>query len=218
MRDHYLKQLQDIQDDLLRMGSRVEHAVADSLKAMERWDTSMAQRVIADDRDVDAGQLRIEEAILQIIATQAPVARDLRMLVATSGIAAELERCGDYATGIAKRVDRCLRAPAQVDAPIELHRMGTLAQTMLHTCLDAFVRLDAALARSLAAQDEQVDALEEQVVEMLLSVARVDPIRLDCVIALLDVAHMLERMADRATNIGERVIFIVTSTNEELNQ
>lgn len=217
MREHYTKQLQQVHDDLLRMGSRVEHAVADALKALDRWDADLAQRVIAEDHEIDAARTQIEELVLQVIAMQQPVARDLRTLLATIAIAAELERMGDYASRVAKRVQRHLRAPAPVEAPAELHRMGTIAQRMLHTSLDAFVRLDAELAHSLVADDEKVDALEDQVVSLLLGQARDEPAKLDAVYLLLDVAQALERMADRATNISERVIFICTSANVELN-
>lgn len=217
MREHYSKQLQQVHDDLLRMGSRVEHAVADALKALDRWDTDLAQRVVADDREIDAIRTSIEENVLHVIATQQPVATDLRTLLATIAIGAELERMGDYAKGIAKRVERALRAPVLVEVPAELHHMGTLAQNMLRTSLDAFVRLDAALARSLVLEDEKVDNLDDVVVAALLSQAREDTSKLDGVYGMLEVAHALERMADRTTNIAERVVFICTSANEELN-
>jgi phosphate transport system protein len=153
-----------------------------------------------------------------LLAIQQPVlATDLRTLNATIAIAGELERAGDYAKGIAKRVERCLRAPALLEPPAGLHRMGALAQNMLHTTLDAFVRLDVALARSLANEDERVDELEDQVVAEVMDAARQDPAKLDCAIYLLDVAHTLERLADRTTNIAERVIFIATNVVEELN-
>lgn len=218
MRDRYLRQLKLVHDDLLRMGSRVEHALANAMRALETWDTSLAQQVIRDDAEIDLARTAIEEAVLELLAVQQPVlATDLRMLNATTAIAGELERMGDYAKGTAKRVSRCLGAPALLDTPPGLHRMGALAQSMLHTSLDAFVRLDVGLARSLAAEDERVDQLEDQVVAELMSAAHQDPSRLDCAIYLLDVAHTLERLADRTTNIAERVIFIATSLTEQLN-
>jgi len=219
MRDRYLRQLKLVHDDLLRMGSRVEHALADAMRALENWDTSLAQHVIAGDQEIDETRTEIEEAVLELLATQQPVlATDLRTLNATIAIAGELERAGDYAKGIAKRVERCLRAPTLIETPAGLHRMGALAQAMLHTCQDAFVRLDVNLARSLATEDERVDELEDQVVAELLQAARQDPTKLDCAISMLDVAHTLERLADRTTNIGERVIFIATSVTEQLNK
>src|SRR5690349_16498574 len=129
MRDRYLKQLKLVHDDLLRMGSRVEHALAHAMRALETWDTGLAQRVVVEDQEIDAARTAIEEAVLELLATQQPVlATDLRMLNATIAIAGELERTGDYAKGIAKRVGRCLRAPALLDTPSGLHRMGALAQ------------------------------------------------------------------------------------------
>jgi phosphate transport system protein len=218
MRERYLRQLKLVHDDLLRMGSRVEHALADAMRALATWDTALAQQVIVGDREIDTSRTAIEEEVLELLATQQPVlATDLRMLNATIAIASELERAGDYAKGIAKRVERCLRAPVLLDPPAGLHRMGELAQAMLHASLDAFVRTDVALARSLASEDERVDQLEDQVVEKLMDAARQDPSKLDCAIYLLDVAHTLERLADRTTNIAERVIFIATNVTEELN-
>lgn len=218
MRDRYLKQLKLVHDDLLRMGSRVEHALAHAMRALETWDTDLAQRVVREDAEIDAARTAIEEVVLELLATQQPVlGTDLRMLNATVAIVGELERMGDYAKGIAKRVGRCLRAPVLCETPAGLHRMGTLAQSMLHTSLDAFVRLDVHLARSLAAEDERVDELEDQVVAELMNAARTEPARLDCAISMLDVAHTLERLADRTTNIAERVIFIATNVTEQLN-
>lgn len=218
MRDRYLRQLKLVHDDLLRMGSRVEHALANAMRALETWDTSLAQRVISGDTEIDEARTAIEEAILELLATQQPVlATDLRTLNATIAIAGELERAGDYAKGIAKRVERCLRAPSLIETPPGLHRMGALAQAMLHTSQDAFVRLDVNLARSLAREDERVDELEDQVVEVLMQAARNDGSKLDCAICMLDVAHTLERLADRTTNIAERVIFIATNVTEQLN-
>lgn len=218
MRDRYLRQLKLVHDDLLRMGSRVEHALADSMRALANWDIDLARRVIAGDSEIDAARSAIEEAVLDLLATQQPVlATDLRMLNATIAITGELERAGDYAKGIAKRVERCLRAPVLIEPPPGIFRMGTLAQAMLHTTLDSFVRLDVPLARSLASEDERVDELEDQVVAELMLAARADSNKLDCAIYLLDVAHTLERLADRTTNIAERVIFIATNVIEQLN-
>ncbi|NWG22432.1 MAG: phosphate signaling complex protein PhoU [Chloroflexi bacterium] len=217
MREHYNKELQQVHDDLLRMGSRVEHQLADAVKALDRLDTALAQEVIARDREIDAARTAIEDHVLELMATQQPVATDLRSLMAAIAIATELERAADYAKGIAKKVERCLQTPSLIESPIELHRLGTLTQTMLHTSLDAFVQLDVTLARSLGEQDEKVDALEDEVVAMLTAIARQEPRKIDCALLLIDVAHVLERLADRTTNIGERVIFIATSKVEELN-
>lgn len=218
MRDRYIKQLKTVHDDLLRMGSRVEHSLADAIRALETWDTSLADHVIAGDKEIDAARTVIEESVQNVLVTQQPVlATDLRTLNATVAIAGELERAGDYAKGIAKRVGRCLRAPELIELPNGMSRLGEYAQHMLNASLDSFVRLDVNLARTLAFEDERVDELEEQVSADLLNIARNEPRKLDCVINLLDVAHTLERVADRSTNIAERVIFIATNQTESLN-
>jgi phosphate transport system protein len=217
MRVHFLKQLQQVNDDLLRMGSRVEHAIADVRQVLETRDTDMAQRIIAGDREIDAARSAIEEQVLDLIAMQQPVATDLRRLLAAIAIANELERAADYAKGIAKRVIRGVAQDRLVDTPPQLRQMATLALGMMNTSLDAFIRTDVTLARSLADRDGEVDELEDEVAAQLRSLAKQDPSRLDAVLDWLDVAHVLERLADRATNIGERVIFIATNQNEELN-
>ncbi len=218
MRDHYIKQLQSVHDDLLRIGSRVEHQLADAIKALERLDVVLAREVIARDREIDAARTSVDERVFELIATQQPVATDLRSLLAAVAIAGELERAADYAKGIAKKVERSLQTPMIIEVPIELHRLGTLVQNMLHICLDAFVQLDVTLARSLGERDQEVDALEDRVVAMLKDIARQDPRTLDCALLLIDTAHVLERLADRTTNIAERVIFIATAKAEEINQ
>ena len=218
MRARYLKQLQLIHDDLLQMGNRVEYALAAAMDALTNWDISRAQHVIAADLEIDAARAMIEEAVLEVLAIQQPVlATDLRTLTATIAIAGELERAGDYAKGIAKRVGRCLETPSIVDPPTKLQQMSLLAQAMLQAGLDAFVRRDVDLARSLAGEDERVDALEDQVIDELMNIVRQDSSRLDCAIQLLDITHTLERVADRTTNIAERVIFIATGLTEQLN-
>lgn len=219
MRDRYVKQLKTVHDDLLRMGSRVEHSLADAMRALETWDTTLAEHVIAGDKEIDVARTSIEEAVQNLLATQQPVlATDLRTLNATVAIAGELERAGDYAKGIAKRVGRCLRAPELIETPGGLHRLGEYSQHMLNAALDSFVRLDVNLARSLSQEDERVDELEDQVSAELLNTARANPGTLDCVINLLDVTHTLERVADRSTNIAERVVFIATNQTEALNR
>src|ERR1051325_11329357 len=116
MRDRYLKQLKLVHDDLLRMGSRVEHVLANAMRALAHWDTGLAREVVAGDQEIDLARTAIEEAVLDLLATQQPVlATDLRTLNATIAIVGELERAGDYAKGIAKRVGRCLQTSSVID-------------------------------------------------------------------------------------------------------
>lgn len=217
MRAHFDSQIQQVHDDLLRMGSRVEHALIAVNQTLETRNTQLARQVIANDHEIDAARAAIEEHVLDLIAMQQPVATDLRRLLAMIAIGNELERAADYAKAIAKRVIRGVSYEQMVDPPANLRQMGTIALGMLNTSLDAFVRADIALARSLATRDEEVDALEDEVNAQLRDLARQNPSCLDAVLAWLEVAHVLERLADRATNIGERVIFIATNEAEELN-
>src|SRR5262249_16156377 len=153
---------------------------------------SLARHVIAGDQEIDDARNAIEEAVLELLATQQPVlATELRTLNATIAIAGELERGGDYTKGIARRVERCLSAPTLIEGPRGLNRMGTGGEEMVHICLDSFVRLDVQMARSLASEDERVDELEDQIVAELMNVARHDPNKLDCAMYLIDVAHTL---------------------------
>jgi phosphate transport system protein len=218
MREHFLQQLRSLQEDVLRLGSQVELALKNATQALREWDTSLAQQVVSGDRDIDGATLALEEKALRLLATQQPVlATDLRAVSALNSITAELERMGDYAKGIAKRVQRCVSAPQLLEVPPSLFQMAERAQVMLHTCLDAYMRQDVDLAHSLAVEDEQVDELEDQVKAQLLTAVRADIAVLETAIELMGITHNIERLADRTTNIGERIIFVATSHMEELN-
>ncbi len=217
MRAHYGRQLQHLNEELLRMGSRVEHALKTVGTLLENPDTDLARRVIVEDREIDDARSAIEEHVLDIIAMQQPVATDLRQVLAVIAIANELERAADYTKGIAKRIIRGMSLERMLEPPPKLRQMAAITQEMLNISLDSFVRNDADLARSLSVRDEEVDELEDEVAADLLQIARSDSSQVDAVVTWLDVARVLERLADRATNIGERVIFVATSHTEELN-
>jgi phosphate transport system protein len=217
MRQRYSRQLQNVHDDLLRIGSRVEHGLADALTALKNADADLAAQVVAGDREIDRTHQAIDEQILELIATQQPVARELRTLLASSAIASELERAGDYAKGIAKRVTRLLRQTPIVSAPAGIITMGNLAHEMLLQSIDAYVNRDMDIARKLAETDAKVDSLEDELNATIISMMRNDPATIESGLILIEITHMLERLADRTTNIGERVIFMVSNTAEELN-
>jgi phosphate transport system protein len=210
--------LRGVQADVVRLGSMVEQAIHHSITALERWDVTQAQWIIDSDKQIDQAQYELEERVQTLLATQQPiVATDLRLTFAFIAIAAELERMGDYAKGIAKRVQAAVAAPALLEVPGEMRQLANVAQQMLHDSLDAFVRLDPDLARRMASLDERADDLEERIRAKIFVVVRDDVRTLEAGVALIDVAHTLERVADRATNIGERVIFVSTSVLTELN-
>ena len=215
-RTHYDLQLRTLQDDLLRLASQVEAAVGRAVAALQTQDVEEARRIIAEDDEIDRAQYAIEDRALHLIALQAPLAADLRLISAVISIASELERMGDYAEGIAEIVIRGANEPL-LKPLIDIPRMAAVARKMLRDSLDAFVHRDAAAARELAAADDEVDQLTTAVQNELLSMMIQDPTNSERALHLMFVAHNLERVADRATNIAERLIFLVTGAVVDLN-
>jgi len=205
-----------IKDDILRMGSMVESAIDRSIAALKQRDAALAQQVIDDDKKVNQLRYKIEEECITLIATQAPTASDLRTVIGATHIAVELERMADHATGIAKITLRMLDQPLLkplIDVPI----MAGVVKEMTRTALDAFVRSDVDLARAVAARDDEVDQLYQQIFRELLTYMLEDPKNISRATFLLWVAHNLERIGDRAVNLCERAIFIATGQLGELN-
>lgn len=205
-----------IKDDILRMGSMVESAIDRSIAALKQRDAALAQQIIDDDKKVNQLRFKIEEECIALIATQAPTAGDLRAVIGATHIAVELERMGDHATGIAKITLRMLDQPLLkplIDVPI----MAGVVKEMTRTALDAFVRGDVDLARKVAARDDEVDQLYQQIFRELLTYMLEDPKNISRATFLLWVAHNLERIGDRAVNLCERAIFITTGQLGELN-
>jgi len=209
------RQLQTLQDDLLFMASMVEKAIERSVDALRRLDADLAREVIRGDAAINARRWQIEEQAVALIATQQPLAGDLRMIASIIHVVTDLERMGDYAAGIAKIVlmhdDRPLLKPL-IDVP----RMADLAISMLQRSMDAFVNRDAQAATAIAAEDDVVDALYDQVYRELLTFMIEDPHTIQRATWLLWVAHNLERIADRVTNICERAVYLVTGKMEEI--
>jgi len=216
MRETFDEQIRGLQEDLLRMGDLVDSAIERSIKALAERDTELAREIIDADEAINQAQRDIEERCLVLIATQQPLASDLRAITAVSSIATELERMGDYAKEIAHTTilmgDQPLLKPL-IDVP----RMAEKGRRLLHQQLDAFINRDADMARRLSAEDDEVDGLYDQVYRELLFLMMQDPKTISRATHLLWVAHNLERIADRTTNIGERVVFLVTGQVEELN-
>ena len=210
------RELQRLQDEILVLGSMVEKALMESVAGLKRRDLEAARRVIAEDRLINEKRFAIEADALVLIATQQPMAGDLRTIAAVLEIATELERTGDYAKGIAK-ISLMIGEQAFVKPLIDIPRMAEKARDMLHRALDAFIRRDVDLARAIPEDDGIVDALYNQVYRELLTFIMSDPRNIDQANYLLWVAHNLERAADRATNICERVIFTVTGEMVEMD-
>jgi len=215
-RESFARELQRLQDELLVLGSMVEQAIIDSVAQLKRRDREGSRRLIQGDELVNRKRFAIESDCLVLIATQQPMAGDLRVIAAVLEIATELERIGDYAKGIA-RINLMIGDEPLVKPLIDVPIMADIARDMLHRALDAFVRQDAAAARAIPADDARVDTLYNQVYRELLDIIIADPRTIDGATHLLWVAHNLERTADRVTNICERVIFTVTGEMTELD-
>jgi phosphate transport system protein len=201
---------------MLVLASLVDYAIGASIDALRHLDANAAEMIIRDDKHINAKRYAIEEAAITAIATQQPMARDLRTIMAVLHITVELERMGDYAEGIAKIV--LMHGEKELLKPlIDIPRMADLARGMLRQSLDAFVARDAELASRVATADDEVDAIYDQVYRELLTYMIADPRTIDRATWLLWVAHNLERIADRATNVCERVIFLVTGRMVEVN-
>lgn len=209
------KRLQEVHDELLLMGSMVEKSVERSIDALKRRDLELSRRVIEDDDLVDNKRFEIETKCIELIATEQPVARDLRDIVAILNIIVDLERMADHAEGIGK-ISVMMGDQPPLKPLIDIPKMAEKANSMLRRSLDALVDRDAEEARRICDDDDEVDALYDQVYRDLLEYMINDPRTIDRATHLLWVAHNLERIADRATNIAERVIFLVTGKMEEV--
>jgi phosphate transport system protein len=212
----FTQSMQEMQEEMLSLGSMVEKAVARSIEALRNQNVQLAQQVIENDEHINALRWKIEENATLLIATQAPLARDLRYIFAIMHIATELERMADYAQGNAKLTLRIVDEPL-LKPLIDIPRMADLGRELLMEALDAFIEQDAERARQVARRDDEVDQLYEQVYRELLTFMISDPRTVPRATHLLWVAHNLERIADRVTNICERTVFAVTGQIEEMN-
>jgi phosphate transport system protein len=215
MRTAFHKQLREIQDDILAMGSMVNKALLRSVDALKNRDLELAHQVVNEDQKVNGKRFEIEEKCIELIATQQPMAGDLRTIIAMLNITTEIERIGDYAVGIARIVIMIGDEPP-LKPYIDIPRMAERTVDMLHRSLDAFINRDAEAARKIATEDDTVDHLYDQVFRELLIFMAEDPKTITRATRLIWVAHNLERAADRVTNICERVVFIVTGKMEEI--
>jgi phosphate transport system protein len=215
-RETFEKKLQGLVDQVLVLGSMVEEALTESVAGLKRKDIEASRRLVAHDHLINERRFEIEAEALALIATQQPMARDLRTLAAVLDIASELERIGDYAKGIA-RINLMIGEQPFIKPLVDLPAMASRARDMLLESLEAFVRGDADVARAIPGRDEEVDALYNQVYRELLTLIMADSSRIDQANYLLWAAHNLERAADRVTNICERVIFTVSGEMVELD-
>jgi phosphate transport system protein len=216
-RETFDRQLQALLDEVLVLGSMVAEAVRGSVEALKNRDLEASRRIYSEDRHINIKRYDIEHNCLTLIATQQPMARDLRLLAAILEIITELERIGDYAKGIS-RINVMLGSEPLVKPLIDIPKMADLGLDMLNRALTAFVERDPDTARAIADEDDQVDVYYNAVYHELLGIMINDPSKIDGATYLIWVAHNLERMSDRVTNICERIVFIATGEIMELDR
>lgn len=215
LRKTFENEIQQVKDDVLLLGSMVEQAILGSVDALKKRDIKASERIFTQDRQINEKRFQIENKLMILIATQQPMAHDLRLLASSMEIISELERMGDYAKGIANINIRMGDAPL-LKPLIDVPRMAQIGVDMLHEALTAFVNENIEAARSIPVRDDEVDALYNQVYHELMMFVIQDPKTIERANWLLWVAHNLERVADRVTNICERTIFIATGQMEEI--
>lgn len=216
-RRYFDDQIHELLDDLLGMGQHVAGSIQRSIEALSRQDVDLARDIIAYDDEINELQHDIDEKCLVLLATQQPMASDLRAILAISNIAAELERIGDYTEGIANLAIKLSGQPL-LKPLIDIPRMAEESGRMLTASLEAFARHDVAAAQAIGDADDVVDALYDQVYRELLVFMLEDPRTITQATYLLWVAHNLERIADRTTNIAERVVFMHSGKIVDLNR
>ena len=217
MRKTFENEIQQVKDDLLLLGSMVEQQVLDAVEALKKRDIEKAHHIHEVDDTINTRRYAIEEQVMILIATQQPMAHDLRLLASILEVAGELERMGDYAKGIAtvniRMGDEPLLKPL-----IDIPRMAQKGVDMLHRSLTAFINEDAKAARAIPAEDDEVDGLYNQVYNELMMFVIQDPKNIEKANFLMWTAHNLERLADRVSNICERTVFVATGELKELEQ
>jgi phosphate transport system protein len=217
VRESFHEQIRELLEDLLALGQMATDAIDGSIQALIKQDPDLAQSVIDFDDEINAAQRDIDEKCLVLIATQQPMASDLRTILAISNIASELERIGDYTEGIGKLAIKLADTP-MLKPLVDIPRMAQEGRRMLMAGLEAFARQDLEAARQIGIDDDTVDALYDQVYRELLVYMMEDPRTITQATYLLWVAHNLERIADRTTNIAERVIFTTSGEIVDLNR
>jgi phosphate transport system protein len=216
LRKSFENEIQQVKDDVLLLGSMVEQAILDSVETLKKRDIEGSRQILELDKKINAKRFEMENQVMILIATQQPMAHDLRLLASILEIISELERMGDYGKGIAniniRMGDQPLLKPL-----IDIPRMAQKGADMLHRALTAFINEDVETARAIPQEDDEIDGLYNQVYRELMVFVIQDPKTIERANWLLWAAHNLERVADRVTNICERTIFIATGELMEID-
>jgi len=205
-----------VKDEILRMGSLVESQIRDAIRAVAERDSHLAKQVIEGDTRVNDAQRSIADAVITAIATQSPVARDLRFLMALDHVAFELERMGDHASGIAKQARKLADEPA-IKEIREFAKIGGLAADQVRGVVSALIDIDDKLAREVAARDDEIDHGYRKIFGDVIDLMRTDPRTVERGTRVILAAHWVERIGDRVTNVAEHVVYLATGQIEDLN-
>ena len=208
MSKHLERDLDNLQKDLLTLAASVEDAIHKAIRALQERDVPLAEEVIDGDNDIDEEENHVEEECLKVLALHQPVAVDLRRIAAAMKINTDLERMADLAEDIAERAVALARWPA-IPIPGDLQRMTDLASSMVRQALDAFVNLDAKLARLVCRLDDEVDRYNKSIIDELIRLMQRSPEMVEPGLSLFSATRHLERIADHATNVAEDVIYLV---------
>ncbi len=215
-RDLFNRRLRELQSDVLILASMVEKAIVASVDALRAHDVAAAQKVVDDDTAINRLRYKVEEDTIHVVATQQPMAADLRELVAILFLASELERIGDHAEGIG-RIALMLEGPSPTELLFDIPGMAQAGRDMLHRAINAFIDRDAERARAIVDEDDVVDRMYHDTNQALIQHMIKNPEDVECATYLMWTSHNLERIADRVTNICERVIFVATGELQEIN-
>ena len=207
MQRHFVQELEAVKTNLIKMGSFAEEAIAQSIRALLERDAALARAIIAQDERINAMEITIDDAIVDLLALQQPVATDLRFILAAMKINNDLERIGDHAVNIAESALQYAGSPP-VKPFADLPKMALVTKEMLRDSLDAFIHADSVKARAVLMTDDTIDDLNRAIVGELVAVIRAQPAVLEQALDLIRVSRNLERVADLSTNIAEEVVFV----------
>ncbi len=216
-RNYFDKELEHLQLSILRMGSRVEEALINSIQALKSQNIELAEKVIIADDVIDKMEMEIEDLCLKLIALQQPIAKDLRMIATALKIITDLERMADHAVDIAKITKR-LANETYIKELIDIPRMAEIVTEMVRDCIDAYVNQDAEKAKEISERDDVVDGIHAQIFRELLVLMMEDPKKINQSTSFLFVSQYIERVADHVTNICEWVIYTKTGVHPDLNE
>jgi phosphate transport system protein len=217
-RTQFDTELEDVRATASRMGALVEDAIRHAVKSLLDRDRALAAQVVEGDAQINELHIQLKEETFMVIATQAPVARDLRLLLGIQYIGAELERMGDYATRIAKRARKLVDEPEPpAGTLVELGQMGELVEKQVHDILDAFLRVDPETALAVAGRDDAIDKLYRRVFAEQMAALAEDPDHVMATQHVLNISHTLERIGDRVINVAEDIVFLDTGRVVELD-